>query len=200
MEQEDSSTYKNQPDVENRAVETPTPPADPAPQVVERKKKSRLTPVLLTLLLLALIAAGVMGWLWQQEASKAVSSKSDVAVAKQKVLDLQDQLKKVQAKASDASTTTDTKDSDSETMIKTALAFAKAKVANTGYPEGATDLVAKIDNQSANFTRVQIGSSTKGPGVDLVYFKKVNNEWQLIGDDNGNMERFHTSFGIPSGF
>lgn len=200
MEQEDSSTYKNQPDVENRPTETPTPPADPAPQVVQPKKKSRLTPVLLTLLLLALVAAGVMGWLWQQEASKAVSSKSDVAVAKQKVLDLQDQLKKAQTTKSDAATTTETKDGDSEMMIKAALAFAKAKVANTGYPAGATDLVARIDNQSASFTRVQVGSSKMGPGVGLVYFKKSNSDWILIGDDNGDSVRFHTSFGIPNGF
>src|SRR5689334_7926016 len=121
MDREDSSNYTQQP-----AVETPSE----APQVVERKKKSRLTPVLVTLFFLALIAAGAMGWLWQQEASKNVSAKSDVAVQKQKVLDLQDQLKKAQSKVDEAQSANQT-DQD-QTIVQSASMFVSAFQATVG--------------------------------------------------------------------
>ncbi|MDQ5932353.1 MAG: hypothetical protein QG649_438, partial [Patescibacteria group bacterium] len=96
--------------------------------------------------------------------------------------------------------TTDTANQGSDAIIKAALKYSRAKVANRGYPAGATDLTAEIDKQTAQFARVQVGSATAGPGLDIVYFKKDGADWMLLGGDNGDPTRFRQTFGMPSDF
>jgi cytoskeletal protein RodZ len=199
-EREDSSTYVSQ--RESGAMPQQTSPNAPYTRPVQKKRKTAL--VLTLLLLLALAAAGALGWLWYQEHTNVASKESDISASKQQIADLTSQLKTTSAelkeKSASSGTTTKTTSSANDTMIKMALTYAKAKVANQGYPSNATDLHGQIDKQSVNFARVQVGSPTAGPGVNIIYFKKVGTDWVLLGDDNGNPERFHTAFGMPSDF
>lgn len=197
MDHEDSSNYSSEPSPAPRSPRTDAPYTAPA-------RKRKFPSVLVVLLLLALITAGVFGWLWYQGNIGATSKESDLTATKQKLNDISAQLKTTTAelkeKSSSSTTTTNTASSSNDTMIKMALAYSRAKVADQGYPSNATDLQGEIDKQSVNFARVQVGSPTAGPGVNIIYFKKVGSDWVLIGDDNGDADRFHTAFGIPNGF
>ncbi|MBC7512127.1 hypothetical protein H7142_00485 [Candidatus Saccharibacteria bacterium] len=200
FDREDTSRY-NTSQPEQPAFERPQPVA-PASQSEPKKKKNKAPLVLTVLLLLALLGAGVLGWMWYQQNGQVENLESDLSSARNNVSQLESAAK-ADAVAKDeikSKFTTETSSSASEDLIKEAIAFSTAKVANRGYPANATDLEASIDKETAEFARVQVGSAAAGPGVDIVYFKKISDGWQLLGSDNSNIDRFSQTFGLPSGF
>ena len=183
----------------------PTQPQEPSSMAPQKQSKSKMPMLLGVLLILALAGCGVLAWMLNDQANQKSSVQNQLSSKNSQITTLKAELKTANAAVkenadSSNQTTTDTSSTASDDMVKMALAYAKAKVADTGYPQGATDLQGTIDKQTATFARVQVGSSTAGPGVDVIYFKKVGSDWVLLGDDNGNPTRFHTAFGMPSGF
>lgn len=176
-----------------------------APVPEQKPKKSKASLVLGVLLLIALLACGVLAWMMNDQSGQKSSLQNQLSIKDSQISELKSELKSAEDAVADGvsgsgDTTTDTSSNANDTMLKMAFEFATAKIKNRGFPEGATDLRGEIDKQTAEFTRIQVGSKSAGPGVGLVYFKKVGSEWVLLGDDNGNQARFNESFGMPSGF
>lgn len=185
MEQEDSSTYKNQPELVSQPPETTAPEPTPVtPQPVKKRSKAPL--VLTVLLLLALVAAGALGWLWYQQMTRANDLESQLKSTRAQV----NALKTFTELNSSAQVTQDTKN-ENDTIISTALAYAAAPKAAS-----STKYTATIRYNKDNFARVSIGAD-QGSGFSEL-LKKVNDEWVVVvvGQSEPSQEDI-TKYAIP---
>lgn len=188
MEREDSSKYVSQQPETREVHEEPQPvtPAEPP-----KKKKGKAALILTLLLLLALAIAAAMGWLWYQQNGQIDELRSDLAVARNDVQRLESAAKAEANLDEPDSMTTDAADSESEAMIEAALTYEKAKVSSA-----SAALEGALEKQSGDFARVAVSAPSQGPGAVVIYLKKVQSNWVVIGDSTDEFADLKSNFGI----
>lgn len=194
VEREDSSKYlgnrPNQfpPTPEADLERPPQQPMQPARLPEPPKKKNKAPIVLGTLLVLALIGAGVLGWLWTQESARADTAESSLASANQEVRQLKAKASVDTKEPSESDTIVEADTTDSEEVVAAALAYAKAEKQVSG-------VTAKLAVQSGDFARVTI--STVGAGYSVI-LKKSDTQWVVITSGQAAPEQeVIDRYGIP---
>ena len=202
-EREDSSKYVNQRDeaAAVRSIEAESTAASAAAAPTHKKSKAPL--VLGLLLVMALIAAVVLGWLWYQQDAKASKLESDLSSARSQVKQLQ--ASRVDSEAADEPTdiSTDTASSDSDAVVKAALAYMQAPV----NPVGGNSKEAEVAYLEGDFAKVIVTTtdvSPSGQSVSKLSFsvtlKQSNDDWIVLSAAEGpvaDMNELMEKYGIP---
>lgn len=204
FDREDSSNYtSSQPrstppePVTEPAAERPTF----APVQPQKTKKSKAPLILSLLLLLALAGAAVFGWMWYQQSGELDNVRTDLSSQRNKVSQLESQIKAKQAIKEDTSgIVTDTDSTGSDTIIEKAIEYSSARTGNQGFVNGTTSREGKIAKQTTEFAKVTV-SSPSGPGTETVYLKATSEDkWVVIGDGTEDIAQLENGFGLPKGF
>ena len=201
-DREDSSKYVNQnnEDAAVRSIEAESTAASAAR--APKPKKSKAPVVLGMLLVVALVAAAVLGWLWYQQRGEVDSVRADLSSARDKVAQLESAEEAETTPKEDESTvTTDTTGDESEEIITQALKYSTARTGNRMYPDDPSTRQGVIDKQDAEFAKVTVtASGTPSPSAETIYLKKANDSWIVIGDDSEDIEQLEIRFGLPENF
>lgn len=181
LEREDSSAYISQSQEQPGATQPPQQGEPP------KQKKSRAVAILTVLLLLAVICAVGVGWLWYQQTDQISDLKTNLSKAQSDVAKLKSASKAEAKQDESESVTTDTENSDDE-LVKAALAFAKSAV-------NAGEVTATVGKKIDNFAFVNVGS--QGSGYYII-FKKVNEIWVPVLHGNGvQTQEMLDYYGVP---
>ena len=184
-EREDSSTYQSRQESGEPKFDRPV---EPTRQPEPPKKKSKATGALAVLLLLALVGAGILGWLWYQESVNTKTTRDNLATAEKKVAQLERAATETESKSSESDLEINATSTESEMIVASALAYANAE-------KDASGVNAKLEKQVGDFARVSI--TTSGPGY-AVLVKKSNDIWVVITSAQGPLpQEVIDRYGIP---
>lgn len=198
FDREDSSAYRQNGQSQPTDGASQQPEQPPVRQAYE-PKKSKAPLILTILLLLALIGAGVLGWLWFQQNERVSDLESDVASARVEVEKLEDAAKTTEDQSEEPAVVTDTNSSSSDTILTEAISYSAARTGNQGFVNGTQEREGKIEKQTTQFAKVIVSSPTS-PGTETVYLKASNDGWVVIGDGTEDTSNLQNSFGLPAGF
>jgi cytoskeletal protein RodZ len=184
MEQENSSRYVNQPTEPSRGYE-------PQP-----RKKSKAPVVLGTLLLLALIAAGVLGWLWQQESSKASAAQAGLESVEKKLQDVTAENNKLSETKKEE--VTESKKTDNDAIVSSLAAYARGKSKDT-----STKISVSVKKLQQPFAAATFSDETAMVGpMGLCILKKSDDIWMVLyctaQNDNEYLQMLDRQFSVPA--
>lgn len=194
-EREDSSTYVD------RSAEEPKWQRDETPVVTQpaprEPKKSRAARVLAFLLVLALIGAAALAYLWYQENARADAATADLRKADAQITQLKQAVAAEDTDMdSDTTVEVDTTDSESEAVIKAALAYMQAPVQPLGNQN------AKIEYLQDGFAKVVVTTGDPGMGgpTFALTLKESDGDWIVLSAAEGpvaDMDQLMSMYGIP---
>lgn len=163
----------------------------PAQSSPEKPKRRRGIGMLVLVMLLALVVAGVLGWLWYQQNGQVDDLESKLSSSNNKLLKLETEAA-TKAELNADSVTTDTTDSESDAIVKVSLAYAQADVSSSD-----SKLSAQVMYNKGGFANVSI-SVVEGAGGTGLILKKVADQWVVVfsGQDNPP-QAVIDQYGIP---
>lgn len=182
---------------DSRDPKTEVPVRDSEPAVTrkqtvvkEKKRYSKAFSFVSMLLLLAILGAGVLGYLWYEQDQQLASLKDEVGNSKATIADLRSELGKNNETPVEEPVVTGT--DDKSLIIETVTARAKA-------PVSAKDSKATVNimKQGSEFAYTNVGF--EGGGGAAYILKKVDDTWTIIFSGQDVVpESVVETFGIPA--
>ena len=194
-DREDSSKYVNQnnEDAAIRSIEAELTAASVAR--APKPKKSKAPVVLSVFLVLALAAAGVLGWLWYQQGEDIEAARSDLKSNRSQISQLQNELSEAKTSTDEKETSIPVAKADSELLIDAVKANIDANV-----NEDSDNARIEIMKMDGDFASINISGPTAGVGC---MYKKSNEMWLKLycaHQIGGEIERLNELYGVPESF
>ncbi|HRJ06607.1 MAG TPA: hypothetical protein PK096_03050 [Candidatus Saccharibacteria bacterium] len=162
-------------------------PSSPEPKREDKPKKSKAPLVLGLLLVIALAACVVAGWMYYDQSNQKASLESQVDDKDKKISQLQTQLGEATEPAADDDQPVD---SETDAIVSAATAYARApeESANTTYE-------VEIKKQVEGFASVSV---TSGDSSFTEILKNVDDQWVVIvAGQNNPSDADMDMYGIP---
>lgn len=195
FDRENSSNYVKRPEQPGERTDVSEPvlaSAPVAPVSPQKPKRSSAALVLSLLLILALLAVAALAWLWYQQSGEIDNVRTDLSASRNKVSQLESDLKAQKAIAADTKEDAVTKPvSDKDQLIALAKAYDKAQAS------GSSAIKITVAKLQLPFARVDVSAQVGGAAC---VYKKVDGLWLWLYCAQGGSEdtmRMDALYGVP---